>query len=79
MDLTRIDKAVDQLGVVACYELSGKPDKAEACFCEGMEKQKYGKMADSKHKFTVCVFDHYSAYVFFWALRQYLGIKAEDK
>ena len=48
------------------------------CFCEGMEKYKYDKMADSKHKFTVCIHDHYSLYVFFWVLRSHLGIKMEN-
>lgn len=48
------------------------------CFCEGMEQWKFGKIKDSKSKFTVCIRDHYDCYTFFRVLRKYLGITLDE-
>ncbi len=63
------DEAIncDFLGVVS-------DEKYDYCYCEGMEKWKSGKMADSKFKFTVCISSHYDCYTFFRVLKHHLKI-----
>lgn len=48
------------------------------CFCQGMEKWKAGLYGDDKRHFTICVNNHYDAYVFFRVLKQFLKIVPED-
>ena len=48
------------------------------CFCEGMEKWKFGTYAESKFRFTVCIDSDYDVYVFFRALKHFLKIVPTD-
>lgn len=45
------------------------------CYAEGMADYKYGKYADDNSRFTICIDNHYDAYVFFRVLKQFFGIK----
>lgn len=48
------------------------------CYCEGMERWKFGRYSDSQFKFTICLYSDYDAFVFFRVLRKFLGIKKTD-
>lgn len=60
---------------ITCDFLDCIDDSGNYTFCEGMEEWKYGRLSESKHKFTVALRNKYDLYVFCRVLRQFLGIK----